>query len=284
MDISKLNDWEQLMTDDSLESNGELYRKRRKIVENFKIENSLIEEIEKEIISHLMSNSKKYVVIADAQNIGNSIVETQLGLKDLMLTGKPIKQYENARFSLVHTGDYMRKRLKEKQSSQKGAMFGEAKGEALKNDENLLLKINEGLFPNEHWDVAIGNHLDFLWSISESDLKQLLDKGLDADDVRDMLGLDFSEYHKDNLLLYFTYSDSSNHHRPSIINGGDFAPFTPAPGDESTGYTINLKNGDVGVREIVRKPIEQLSDILIEFRTLGVLANDPAKGYLEDYS
>lgn len=284
MDISELNDWEQLMADDSLKSDDELYRKRRKIIENFKSEEALDKKVGQEVINCLKSKSEKYVKTCDAENISSSIFETQCELKDLMFIGNSIKHGGTEYFSFVRTADFMIRKLKRPQSSQKGSIFDEDEGETLESHDALLMKIKKELFPKEHWNVKIGNHLGFLWSIFESDLKQLINNGLDADDVRDMLGLDFEQYTKNNFLLYFTYTDPVAHHRPTIINGGDSAPFTPSDKGDSTGYTINLKDGTIGVPEIVRKKIQRLSNILTEYGKVGLLMKDPAKNYLKDYS
>jgi hypothetical protein len=283
MDIAPLRLWQKLMDCPCPKHDRNTKSRRKRIVENFKIENRVPKTIADEFIECLKQETLKIINKSNkCEIILNTISQTQGNCKHLVLNG-PTAEIKSPKLCFVKPSKKVALMLENALTSQIGSdIFQNPSGHFSEDEIAQLVSLD--LLSREYFENPISNFLGIVWCTFLDDLNKEIDSGSSPDLIRNKLGLDIPNvYSKGEYLLYFAYNakDSERYYCPTMVEGADFHAFRPSPVDSPTGFTTNLENGSPGLPEMVHKSIDNPREVLINIGLIGRLFEDPKQTYLE---
>ena len=284
MNISKLKDWELCMVGVCPGDTNENICRRKRIVENFEIEKRVKRHIEETFIDCLHSESAVYIKNNDCINICNALSTAQQLCKNIMLNG-PVAKHKRRRYATILNSKKMGRALSVSPAFIKGTLFSGASSGS--PGEKYSEMIQNGWISPDHFKKTIGNFYGFIWATFKKEIDSSLKKSESPDVIRDRLGLDFiSSYGKGEFLFCLTYIRKKLRKKPIIptmIEGADSPPFRPTDKSSETGLTADLRDGEVGLPEVVHSAITRPNNVISELDVIGKLEQDPSQNYLEPY-
>ena len=133
--------------------------------------------------------------------------------------------------------------------------------------------------------LLIPNPWSFIWVSFLEKIENDLEK-INADELRDKLGLGFSSYSPGNYLIGISIKNEENSkcfNIPTIIDAGGFNPyFRPSAKGSKYGKTINLKTGYEAYPELVKNINEECAlkiNKIIFFKRINL---NPVVDYLKE--
>lgn len=281
----RLNKWREAIVCDCNNHNDVEQACRKRVLENFEMEPRLQSDIRNAFVTCLLEEFKgscKDALDAIRRSLSKSVW--------LMLQGPKVRIKPNE-LCCVRTARTLRRNIEEPPYDQiQGNIFNDPRGTLA--DELIANNIQEGLRGPRHLFGTIRGKYPILWATSAENVNETLENGEGADEIRDMLGLDYESYKKDSYLVGLFYNQETvasnftnekGYHFPTVIEGGDSPSFKPAPDGAATGLTINLRDGSKGFPEVVHLPIENPSENINKLIVLGKLKTDTPNGYLDNY-
>jgi len=278
MNISGLKTWKENMLCDCILHDETAKCMRRRVVENFEIEENIKTHIEFDFQAALLDASSA----SDHKDVFDSVSAAQVLSKNLMLNGPSVGDVRSEH-RFVMSSKKVYKILGKSPVGHIGSLFDES-GKPLSPAEKAVFLIENEFVSVDDFDGLIGNHLGFFWATFEEEFESYISMGSSPDRIRDALGLDFpTVYGEGDTVIWFKIRTSGLEEPkvPTIVEGADLPPFRPSPKGSLSGYTTDLKTGKRGFPEVVHKSVEQLNRHLVDFDVLGKLADDPSQNYLE---
>ncbi len=280
MDISRLPELKRKMLCELSSCKHDIVYtcENRRIIDNFIIENRIIKRNYDKFSKSIENQAIRHNCI----NIRECISKAQIKFKSLMLEGPDVNLRWGDRIGTIKTTRRLSYLCERSPSDIIGIKPVWEDPAAVKPLSFINAKIKLKTFSIEEIIKPIKNDLGFIWATMINDVLRYIDN---ADEVRDLLGLDFvSIYGKMEYLVILEYSATKiiKIKIPTIIEGACLPPFKPSMNPDS-GITTNLRSGNDGLKEFVHEGFNDPREHIIDYHYLGEIKTDPPKVYLKSY-
>ena len=278
MDLSKIEKiWNQYLLCDCKKHTTIHSLERKKLYDNFKIE----ERIDSDISEIYINEIAKFSASPNCLEIINSIYHAQKECKKIILNGHEAKTIDDKICFLKSSKAYHL--FDESFTDQVDSILDDPMGPPL--SDIIKKKFDLGLITTSMLKDNISNSLGINWSTNFDNIKNDLDNNIDIDKIRDKLGLDvMSMYGQDDYAFLIVYNSSKVKKKficPTVLHAGSFHAFQPSKNGSVTGFTIDLSTGEKGYPEFVHKGIDDSKNSVIDIIKIGKLTKDPSIFYLE---